>query len=267
MRFESVPNGPWRDAGPGVSWRSARVRVLDVTPRVERASPPPATLDWVVVRLDVARVSVTVERSIDDAIATHFERTRDALLVVNGGFFEPDHAPSGYVRSRGVDLAPVGPRGGSGVLTFARDGASVLPVDVRDAGSFRVRAGDESAVQCGPRVVEEGGIAGIHRHDGRYAARTVACVRDGGRTVDVIAVWSVEDARRGPELHDLATMLVGPSPVGDAQGCERALNLDGGPSTGLYVRDTTGATATWHEPVGPTPWALVVRPRTRAEGL
>ena len=61
---------------------------------------------------------------------------------------------------------------------------------------------------------------------------------------------------RGPGLQWLARRLAGPSPTGDPTGCERALNLDGGPSTGFRLAGSTG-----HEPLGPTPWLLTASAR------
>jgi hypothetical protein len=113
------------------------------------------------------------------------------------------------------------------------------------------------AVQCGPRLVEHDGTIGIHRDDGRRYARTAACVREGGRTLDFVLVWNAGDPMRGPGLLSFARMLLAsPSFVGDAAPCERALNLDGGPSTGAFVR---GRPALSHDALGPVPFALVAR--------
>jgi len=257
-----VDRSPWATLAPGVRWAKATLRL---TPSPDAAHPDaaPRTLLWVATRLEVARVEVSVERSPDDAIESLAERSRDAVLVTDSGFFEPGNDPSGVVISRGRTLHGGGPRGGSGVLAFAGDRVAVVPVDTRDGGTFAHDGGVTTALQCGPRVVDPGGRPGIYRHDGRFAARTVACVRDGGRVLDVVTTWDVDDGRRGPELYDLATVLSGPSPLGDATGCEAALNLDGGPSTGLYLRDQAsgGRTVFRHAPIGPTPWGLVVRPR------
>jgi uncharacterized protein YigE (DUF2233 family) len=257
-----VDRTAWTDLAPGVRWAKATLR-LTPAPDPAHEDAAPRTLLWVVTRLEVARVDVSIERSPDDTIEALAERSRDAVLVTDSGFFEPDHDPSGVVFSRGRLIHGVGPRGGSGVLTFASERAEVIPSRAHEGGEFVPDGGVTTAVQCGPRVVDPGGVAGVYRHDGRFAARTVACVREGGRVVDVIATWDVEDGLRGPELYDLATMLAGPSPLGDVSGCEAALNLDGGPSTGLYLRDVAarGRTVFRHAPLGPTPWGIVVRPR------
>ncbi len=259
--FEARDLTDWAEAAPGVRWRKATVHVTGVLPVVARAEPPPDALMWVVVRVDVSRAKLTVERSPHDSITELWERERDAVALVDAGYFEPDRRPSGLVMSGGVLVAPVGPRGGSGVLCATGDRIDVVPLDARDGGTFAPAADVSLAVQCGPRIIEAGGAPGIYRHDGRYAARTAACVRDRGRTLDLVAAWEARDGLRGPELHDFATLLAGPSPVGDETGCELALNLDGGPSTGVYVRHVRGRGGFRHEPLGPTPWGLVVRAR------
>lgn len=260
--FAVIERSPWAALAAGARWSKATIRL---TPAPDGAHPGEGvrTLLWVVARLEVARVEVAVERTPTDRLEPHAERARDAILVTDSGFFEPDYAPSGVVISCGRALHGPGPRGGSGVLALGASLAAVVPVDTRDGGTFEHDGGVTTAVQCGPRLVEAGGAPGVFRHDGRFAARTVACLRDGGRTLDVVATWDVDDGLRGPELYDLASLLAGPSPTGDAGGCEVALNLDGGPSTGLFLRDVAGEgrTVFRHAPLRPTPWAIVVRPR------
>lgn len=251
----------WEEVAPGVRWRRAELHTLAVSPAVERASPPPDVLQWVVLRVEVARAMLNVERPPDDSITALWERDSLAVAMVNGAYFEPDRSPSGLVFTSGALLAPVGPRGGSGILTVEADRVAIVAIDARDGGTYAPTPAVSLALQCGPRIVEAGGVAGIHRHDGRYAARTVACVRDAGRTLDLIATWDEREPRRGPELHDLATILSGPSPTGDGGPCEAALNLDGGPSTGVYVGVPSASGGVRHAPVGPTPWVFVVRPR------
>jgi len=88
------------------------------------------------------------------------------------------------------------------------------------------------AMQCNPRLVVAG-TRNIRSDDGERAARTVLCVRDQGRTLDVILTYSERDAHDGPTLFETATKL-------QADGCEEALDLDRGPSTGGVLR-TSGS--------------------------
>lgn len=230
----------WSEAAPGLAWTR-------VDPQFDE---PPARLTWTVLRLDLARWSLRVERSPDDSVAGLASDPR-VVAAVNGPYFEPDHSPSGLLISAGVTLGRYAPRGGTGVFTVRRGRASV-----EAAAGFPEDFAGELAVQCGPRLVEEGGIVGVHRDDGRRFARTAACVRDGGRTLDLVLTWDLDAPMRGPGLLWLARRLAGPSPTGDPVGCERALNLDGGPSTGFRLAGAPG-----HSPLGPTPWLLTARAR------
>lgn len=258
-----IERSPWTPLAPGARWSRVKLRLVPAPSEAHRDAAP-QVLHWIVARLDVTRVDATVEPvGGSRRLAPFAARTRDAIVVTDSGFFEADGRPSGVVISRGVALHGPGPRGGSGVLAFTDARVAVLPVDTRDGGGFTPDGSLRTAVQCGPRVVERDGAPGIRGHDGRFAARTVACVRDRGQTLDLVATWDEADGLAGPELYDLATLLAGPSPTGDPAGCEAALNLDGGPSTGIFLRDLAGDRSLTYDrsPPGPTPWALVVRPR------
>jgi hypothetical protein len=111
------------------------------------------------------------------------------------------------------------------------------------------------AVQCGPRLIEADGSVGIRTDDGQRAARTALCIREGGRELDVIVAASQERLGAGPGLFQLARWLAEPLAPGEPSGCEAALNLDGGPSTGLVV---ASAPALFRAPLGPVPFVLVV---------
>lgn len=235
----------WREASPGVRWREVEVAP---PPPMRVTDRDPATVRWTVIRLDLSRVTLVATRSGDDRTDPATSPAW-ARVAVNGGFFEPDHSPSGWLVSEGALLHGAGERGGSGVLVVDGGRAAVVP-----SADAHLEGARGLAVQCGPRLVEADGSVGIHRDDGHRDARTVACVRDGGRTLDLVLTWDPADPRRGPGLLQLAQMLAAPSPVGDAQGCEAALNLDGGPSTAGFVRGGFS-----HAPVGPTPWLLAVR--------
>ncbi len=241
---ESVAPAPavvvWSTVSPGFTW-------TQVDPQFDEA---PSRLVWTVLRLDLARWSLRVGRSPDDSVAG-LAAAPGVRAAVNGGFFEPDHSPSGLLLSAGDVLGRYAPRGGTGVLAVRTGRASV-----EAAQGFPEDFAGELAVQCGPRLVEVGRIVGVHRDDGRRYPRTAACVRDAGRTLDLVLTWDLDAPLRGPGLLWFARRLAGPSPTGDRDGCEVALNLDGGPSTGFYLAGAPG-----HPAPGPTPWLLTVRAR------
>jgi uncharacterized protein YigE (DUF2233 family) len=148
-----------------------------------------------------------------------------AELVVNGGFFDPEGKPVGLAVSGGAVLSRLGKKLSGGVLTADDTRAQLFPAEdfvLPDGGTF--------AIQCRPRLVVDR-AANVKGDDGKRAERTALCTRDEGRTVSVVIVRGSDDGESpGPSLFALARHLV------DA-GCESALNLDGGPSTGVA----------WHE--------------------
>lgn len=150
-----------------------------------------------------------------------------ASLVVNGGFFDRGQAPEGLVISEGRQLSARSDTLGGGVLAVAGGLATLLPAE-----GYVPAPGVTFAVQARPRLVEDG-KSGIVRDDGKAAPRTALCVREAGRTLEVVVARG-EAAGAGPTLALLADMLV-------SRGCQWALNLDGGPSTGAAWRGPDGA--------------------------
>lgn len=222
----------------------------------ERVDADGVAHEWSVVRLDL-RVHRLQVRARGEAPFAELRGAPDVLVAVNGGFFDPALGASGLLISEGLVLARERPGGGSGVLVIAQGLAQL-----RERGE-PLPAGTDFALQCGPRLIEPGGTVGIRSDDGQRAARTAACIREGGRELDLIVAASKLQLGRGPGLLQLAHWLAEPLAPGEPSGCEAALNLDGGPSTGVVV---AGAPELFREPLGPVPFALVVpRVARRAE--
>ena len=144
--------------------------------------------------------------------------------------------------SGGVMISPRSDTLGGGVVAVVSGRARLSP-----APGFEPPAGPDLALQARPRLVVDGGRASV-RDDGRAAERTALCLRDQGRVLEVIVARG-EAAGRGPTLALLADMLV-------SRGCEGALNLDGGPSTGVAWRQ--GGEVHVLDPRGPLRHAVAV---------
>lgn len=175
-------------------------------------------------------------------------------VALNGNYFDYAGLPTGLVATRGQQLAPYRRGGGSGLLLVGRERAE-LRASPRTAPSLSPY---ELMIQCGPRLVEPGGKVGIRSDDGRRAARTAVCLRDHGRTLDLVVTWDVANPASGPGLLELARWLASPD-AGPGGSCESALNLDGGPSTGLIV---AGAPELNRAALGPVVVALVAKSTT-----
>jgi uncharacterized protein YigE (DUF2233 family) len=181
-------------------------------------------------------------------------------LIVNGGFFDPDGKGVGLAMSEGAILSKLKTSLSGGVLTsngsrallFATEGFSLV-----DGGAdAHVPA---FAIQCRPRLVVDR-AANVKSDDGKRAERTALCTRDDGRVVDVIIVRRSDDGESpGPSLFALAKHLA-------EGGCDAALNLDGGPSTGVAWRDREGGVGSSPDgavkliaPRGPVRYAIAFR--------
>lgn len=146
-----------------------------------------------------------------------------AGLVINGGYFnrEADGSlkPTGLLIAAGQIIAPLTAcRACSGVLS---EMTGVGQFEIAWAKGYALATNVGSAVQTGPLLVEPGGKLGINKVGGPQAERSAICLRADAAIV--VAVTS------RITLHELATMLQAAPPGGF--GCERAINLDGGPST------------------------------------
>jgi uncharacterized protein YigE (DUF2233 family) len=181
-----------------------------------------ATRTW---SFPLDRYDVRIEDAgLTSALDRVLEKT-SADLVVNAGFFDQDGKALGLAISNGEKLAPLARSLSGGVVTFDGDRARLFATE-----SFTLPDGARFAIQCRPRLVVDG-APNVRSDDGKRAERTALCLRDGGRTIDVVTARATQAGDPGgPSLYAMGRWLA-------ARGCENALNLDGGPSTGVSWRD------------------------------
>lgn len=147
---------------------------------------------------------------------------RGALAASNGGYFQPDRTPLGLVIRQGVTIHPMErAKLLSGLIVTTADRISLLrPAEFKPSANVR------EALQAGPFLIDGGRpVAGLNNT--RSAARTVVFT-DGAGGFGLLICGSVT-------LAEMAQILASPAlvPVGKIT---RALNLDGGSSTALWVR-------------------------------
>lgn len=150
-------------------------------------------------------------------------REQGCLAGVNGNYFQPDRTPLGLVVSDGRTLHPFQrARLLTGVLAVTRDRISILR-----SAELKAGAKFEQALQAGPLLVDHGKpVAGLN--DTRSAARTVV-LTDARGDCALLVCDSVT-------LAEMARILSTPQIVTELK-VTRALNLDGGSSTALWVRE------------------------------
>ena len=148
---------------------------------------------------------------------------RGALAAVNGGYFHPNREPLGLVVRQGVTLHSLErARLLSGLVVVSNDRVALLRVS-----EFKPSRRVQEALQAGPFLIDNRRpVAGLN--DTRVAARTVVFSTESGRAGLLVC--------RSVTLADMAGILANPAMTGDT--ISRALNLDGGSSTGMWVDST-----------------------------
>lgn len=147
---------------------------------------------------------------------------RGVLAGVNGGYFHPDRTPLGLVVRQGAEIHPLEhAKLLSGVL-------SVTPtaITLQRTGTFKGSSAVREALQAGPFLVEkEKPIIGLEAT--KEAARTVVFQNAKGRCGFLIC--------KSTTLAGMADLLATSSVFPEGK-IVRAMNLDGGTSTALWVR-------------------------------
>lgn len=189
-------------SGPGLVYRTATL-------------PSGAEAHVLVVDLAAAQLRVLDARDHGATALTarRFAELSGAIAVVNASFFDIDGSPMGLLVVDGDERGALRPVDW-GVFSIDETGAHIEHTE-----QFVQRPGLAQAVQSGPRLV----VAGVPVELKRQAARrTAVCVLEDGRLEIVAVAVSVQAS-------DLAAFL-------QTSGCRDALNLDGGPSTQLFLQ-------------------------------
>ena len=164
-------------------------------------------------------------RVVDDAagsatLATAM-RAHGCLAGVNGGYFHPDRTPLGLVTSDGRQIhALERAKLLAGILVVKDGNPSLLR-----ASEFSPDAVATQALQAGPFLVDRG-VATRGLEALRRAERTVVATDGKGNWALIVC---------GPvTLAEMAAILTTPGIFPELR-IERALNLDGGSSSGMWV--------------------------------
>lgn len=206
--------GIWRPLEPGIEHRSIEIQPNGGESRGHLHA----------VRVDLHRASLRVLTAgalgQTAMTAKEFAESTRAVGVVNGGFFTPDQKPVGLVICDGRRYSRLR-RADWGVFAISDDKARIV-----QSRNYRNR-GDQYALECGPRLVVDGRPTSLKP---QASYRTGIGITDEGSEV-VLAVCNDIPL----SLREFAGVFLRPESKGGL-GCRNALNLDGGPSSQLYLR-------------------------------
>jgi len=175
-------------------------------------------------KIDPAKLKLRVAVAADEvagATAKELAKRDRAMLVINGGFFTPEHKSIGLIVNEGKKLNPL--HRTSWWSVFQIEGGK--PSIVRPS-SYKGGSGVEMAIQCGPRLTVDGSTPKLKESVSKRSAIGIA--RDG-KVVVMITEGS------GISMKELARRMGG-SPFQGGLGCPNSMALDGGSSSQLYAK-------------------------------
>jgi uncharacterized protein YigE (DUF2233 family) len=168
------------------------------------------------IDLDHARIRVLDARDYGDGsplTAKQFAEFSGATAVVNASFFDVDGSAMGLLVVDGAKRQALRPVDWGVFAVGDDDSIRIVHTD-----AWPGEKGVAQAIQSGPRLVVGGKVVQLKR---QAAERTAVCRRADGK-VELLVT------RRATTLDALAQFLA-------AEGCVDALNLDGGPSSQLFL--------------------------------
>jgi uncharacterized protein YigE (DUF2233 family) len=165
-----------------------------------------------------------------------FARAHEAAVAVNGGFWSMWQRPTGVTAGGGALWRGSEPDPEFGHFGIRDDGRAVVygPGQGESPGAVR-RLTD--AVSGRPLLVTRGApareVLDAFPHSNQRQPRTAVGVSRDGRTVIFVVADGRQSHSRGLTLYQLARLLV-------ELGADRAINLDGGGSSTMYIAEEGG---------------------------
>ncbi len=241
--FAAADGADWRTEDQSPAQDPAFPLIVErkvVTKDDPAGSPPPRRIDLVWFHADRHTFRVIDNGTPDQgryaSLAEAMQRNA-CLAGCNGGFFLENHEPSGLMIAAGVSTG----RFGEGallsglLLSSGRRNPYLLRRGEYDAGKYKAT----DLIQAGPTLVDRGTtVPGLST---RPARRRTFVLHDGDR-------WFALGVSESLSLAELGEVLAYPG-FSPARPIRRALNLDGGTSTGFYLERGPGGGSLAMEPL------------------
>jgi len=175
-------------------------------------------------RIDPAKYRLRVAMASDEvqgATAQELAAREGTLLVINGGFFTPEHKSIGLIVNDGRQLSALHRTSWWSVFQI-KDGRPSILRPSEYGGS----AGVEVALQCGPRLTVDGEIPKLKESVSKRSA--IGIDRTGKVVIAITEGY-------GLSMKELARRMK-VSPFEGGLGCPNSMALDGGSSSQLYAK-------------------------------
>ncbi len=203
--WRSTGDDVWTQVAPGVEMRLLRAPGSNNSSSVVALRTTP----------EHVRVVSGTAREVED-----WRKANKALAAVNGGYFDAQEKSLGLRASDGKKLNVLHGKMWGVFYTRGNNKAQIVPTD-----KFAWKSDIREAVQCGPRLVENGKVLKLKF---QWARRTGIGIQRDGKVVIAVADSDVS-------LPEWAKFWAAPNGL----NCRDALNLDGGPSSQLSLQTPT----------------------------
>lgn len=219
--------GKWNSLGKGIALRRIEIkRGNEVLPLILTA-----------VRFDPAefqfKVSATPMEKVGETSISQVAKKLGAVGVINGSFFNPNIGILGLAISGGKSISKVTVAGENRGIFAVKHHAPIL-VHRDIFYDMEYNQGTTEAIQSGPWLVVADKPQTTFKHPAQISRRSAVGMDKVGRVLFVVT----DTVLNGIAFGNFAKLLAEDGKNGF--GCKSALNLDGGTSTQLWVRNDKG---------------------------
>lgn len=163
-------------------------------------------------------------------------QNQSAALTFNGGFYDENFKPIGYLTSEGKNISALQKTNLlNGIFTIDKNQTPKLYnyIDFKDLEIETLEQID-FAVQSGPILIDQNGEIQVDQQNKIKANRSVIGIDKNNQLIVIIMRQNIFEQDKEITLYELASLLKNTTPFKE-MGLHSIINLDGGTSTGLAI--------------------------------
>lgn len=229
----------WNTATPGIQFTSLQIpdpnQPEPPSKKTTKLTPQQNTKDFLIIKINPALNQLNIIENPPPPSAktiAELHEQHNSHLTFNGGFFTPEFNPTGLLISNSKTLNP---------LSNADLLNGIFAIDTQNKPTIISPIAPISpenypfAIQNGPILILNG-TPQIKTDDKKPASRTVIAINANNEIFIIMLKQSLLHMDNALSLYQLA-QLIKENPNLNSLNITSALNLDGGTSTGLYIKD------------------------------
>lgn len=170
---------------------------------------------------------------------SQFAKQEDAVLAINGGFFDMDKGGSAtYLEAQDAVFHKHKLNGEKwAIANWAKTGAIImnkngqLEIEAAKSQAFYEQShAEESVLVTGPLLIENGKKLALPQQDFITKRHPRTCLCETANTILMLTIDGRKHFAKGMSLLEIQDFLM-------EQGCINAINLDGGGSTTMWIKN------------------------------